>query len=181
MLGKGRYVNDIAPPGVLHIATVSSPYAHAIIKRIHTDKAEQAPGVARVILGEELPEYMNSVPQNMYLPNVVWYPLAVGKARYAGEWVAAVIATNRYLAEDAAELVEVEYEPLAPVVDPEEAMKPEAPLLHEEHGSNIAFQTTLTFGDVDVAFEHAAHVLEGRYRWNRHSGVPLETFGVIAS
>ena len=181
VLGKGRYVNDIAPPGVLHIATVPSPYAHAIIKRIHTGKAERAPGVVKVIVGEELPEYMESVPQNMYLPNVVWYPLAVGKARFAGEWVAAVIATNRYLAEDAAELVEVEYEPLAPVVDPEEAMKPEAPVLHEKHGSNIAFQTALTFGDVDGAFEHAAHVLEGRYRWNRHSGVPLETFGVVAS
>ena len=181
VLGKGRYVNDVTLPAMLHVATVSSPYAHAVIRGVDVSKAETRPGVVKVIVGEELPEWMEPIPQNMRLPDVVWYPLAVGKARFAGEWVAAVVASDRYLAEDAAELVEVEYEPLPPVVDPEQAMRPDAPVLHEAHGSNIAFQTTLTFGDVDEAFQRAAHVLEGRYRWNRHSGVPLETFGSIAS
>ena len=88
VLGKGRYVNDIVLPGMLHVATVASPHAHAIINRIDTSRAEQAPGVVKVIVGEELHEWMESIPQNMYLPNVVWYPLAVGKSRYAGEWVA---------------------------------------------------------------------------------------------
>jgi 2-furoyl-CoA dehydrogenase large subunit len=181
VLGKGRYVNDIVLPGMLHLATVPSPHAHAVIKRIDTRAAEAAPGVVKVIVGDDLPEWMESIPQNMYLPNVVWYPLAVGKARFAGEWVAAVVATSRYLAEDAAELVEVEYEPLPPLVDPEAAMLPDAPVLHEAHGSNIAFQTSMDFGDVYGAFREAAHVYEGRYRWNRHSGVPLETFGCVAS
>ena len=180
VLGKGRYVNDITLPGMLHMAMVSSPHAHAVIKRIDTSKAERLPGVVKVIVGEELPEYMEPVPQNLHLPNVVWYPLAVGKARYAGEWVAAVVATSRYVAEDAAELVEVEYDPLPPLVDPEEAMKPDAPVLHEKHGSNIAWQGSVTFGDVDGAFQRAPHVFEDRYRWNRHSGVPLETFGCVA-
>ena len=98
VLGKGRYVNDIVLPGMLHLATVPSPHAHAVIKRIDTSVAEVAPGVVKVIVGDDLPEWMERIPQNMFLPNVVWYPLAVGKARYAGEWVAAVVATNRYLA-----------------------------------------------------------------------------------
>ena len=181
VLGKGRYVNDITLPGMLHMATVSSPHAHAVIRSIDTTEAEQAPGVIKVIVGEDLSEWMEPIPQNMYLPSVVWYPLAVGKARFAGEWVAVVVATSRYLAEDAAELVKVEYEPLGALVDPEEAMRPDAPVLHEEHGSNIAFQASLDFGDVDAAFRDASHVFEGRFRWNRHSGVPMETFGCVAS
>ena len=181
VLGKGRFVNDVVLPGMLHMTTVSSPHAHAVIKHIDTTAAEQVPGVVKVIVGADLPEWMENIPQNMYLPNVTWFPLAIGKARYAGEWVKVVVATSRYVAEDAADLVEGGYEPLQPLVDPEEAMQPDAPLLHEDHGSNIAFQTSLEFGEVEEAFRGAAHVFEGRYRWNRHSGVPLETFGCVAS
>jgi 2-furoyl-CoA dehydrogenase large subunit len=181
VLGKGRYVNDVVLPGMLHLATLPSPHAHARIVRIDTRKAAQVPGVVTVIRGDDLPAWMDPIPQNLYLPNVHWYPLAVGKARYAGEWVAAVVATSRYLAEDAAALIAVEYEPLAPVVDPEAAMQPDAPVLHDAHGSNIAFQTSLDFGDVEGAFQRATHVFEGRYRWHRHSGVPLETFGCVAT
>jgi CO/xanthine dehydrogenase Mo-binding subunit len=181
VLGKGRYVNDVVLPGMLHLATTPSPHAHARIIRIDTSKAKQIAGVVAVLVGDDLPHYMEPIPQNLYLPQVLWYPLAVGKARFAGEWVAAVVATSRYLAEDAAELVEVEYEPLEPVVDPEAALQPEAPVLHEAHGSNIAFQTSIDFGDVVGAFQHASHVFTGRYRWSRHSGVPLETFGCVAA
>ena len=181
VLGKGRYVNDVVLPGMLHLATVPSPHAHARIKRVDTSRAEQAPGVIKVIVGAELPDWMAPIPQNLHLPDVLWYPLAVDKARYAGEWVAVVVATSRYLAEDAAELVEVDYEPLTPVTDPEAAIKPDAPVLHEAHGSNIAFQTSIDFGDVEGAFQRAAHVFSNRYRWSRHSGVPLETFGCVAA
>lgn len=133
VLGKGRYVNDVVLPGMLPLATVPSPHVHARIVRIDTRKAAQAPGVAAVIVGDDLPTWMEPIRQNLYFPNVLWYPLAVGKARYAGEWVAAVVATSRSQAEDAAELVEVTYEPLEPVVDPLEALKPEAPVLHARH------------------------------------------------
>jgi len=173
-------VNDVVLPGMLHLAMVPSPHAHARITRIDVQKAEQLPGVVKVIVGADLPACMEPIPQNLYLPNVRWYPLAVDKACFAGEWVAAVVATSRYLAEDAAELVEVTYEPLEPLVDPEAALRPEAPVLHEAHGSNVAFQTSLDYGDVDGAFQRAAHVLASRYRWHRHSGVPLETFGCVA-
>ena len=181
VLGKGHYINDVVMPGMLHLATVPSPHAHARIKHIDTRLAEQAPGVVKVITGADLSEWMEPIPQNMDLPNVVWYPLAVDKARFAGEWVAAVVAVNRYQAEDAAELVEVEYEPLDPLVDPVSAMQPDAAVLHEAHGSNIAFQTSIDFGDVDTAFQQATHIFEAHYRWARHSGVPLETFGSIAT
>lgn len=180
VLGKGRYINDIVLPGMLHMATLPSPHAHARIARIDTRAAEQAPGVIKIITGADLPEWMDPIPQNLNLPHVLWYPLAVDKARFAGEWVAAVVAANRYQAEDAAELIEVDYEPLGPVVDSEAAIEPGAPVLHEAHGSNIAFQMSMDFGDVDGAFEQAKHVFEGRYRWSRHSGVPMETFGCVA-
>jgi CO/xanthine dehydrogenase Mo-binding subunit len=117
VLGKGRYVNDVTLPGMLHLATLPSPHAHARIRSIDISKAKQAPGVVQVIIGDDLPHWMEPIPQNLHLPNVIWYPLAVGKARYAGEWVAAVVASSRYLAEDAAELIAVEYDPLPPVVN----------------------------------------------------------------
>lgn len=181
VLGKGRYINDVVLPGMLHLATLPSPHAHAVIKRIDTHEAARLPGVVKIITGAELSAVMDAIPQNLFLPNVRWYPLAVDKARYAGEWVAAVVASSRYLAEDAAERIVVEYEPLAPVVDPEQAIEPGAPVLHEAHGSNIAFQTSIDFGDVEGAFQQAAHVFAGKYRWGRHSGVPLETFGCVAA
>jgi 2-furoyl-CoA dehydrogenase large subunit len=181
VLGKGRYVNDIVLPGMLHLATVPAPHAHAKILRLDTSKAARAPGVIRVIVGDDLPVWMEAIPQNLHLPHVVWYPLAVGKVRFAGEWVAAVVATSRYLAEDAAGLVEVDYAPLPSLVDPQAAMQPEAPVLHEAHGSNIAFQTSLDFGDVQGAFQRATHVFTEHYRWHRHSGIPLETFGCVAT
>jgi 2-furoyl-CoA dehydrogenase large subunit len=181
VLGKGRYVNDVALPGMLHLATVPSPHAHARLLHVDTSKATRAPGVVQVIVGADLPTWMEAIPQNLHLPQVRWYPLAVDKARFAGEWVAAVLATSRYLAEDAAALVEVEYEPLPPLVDPEAAIQPGTAVLHEAHGSNIAFQASLDFGEVQGAFQSAAHVFAGRYRWHRHSGVPLKTFGCVAA
>lgn len=177
--GQGRYVNDVMLPNMLHIAMVRSPYAHARIKRIDVSAAEAVPGVVRVITGAMLAQEIAPLPQMADLDHVLWYPLAVGKARYAGEWVCAVVAQTRYIAEDAAELVEVDYEILPAVVDPEEAIKPGAPILHEEHGSNIAYQRVLNYGDVERIFGEAKHVVEEKYRWNRHSGVPLETFGAI--
>jgi 2-furoyl-CoA dehydrogenase large subunit len=85
VLGKGRYVNDIALPGMLHLATVPAPHAHARILRLDTSKAARAPGVVKVIVGDDLPAWMEAIPQNLHLPHVVWYPLAVGKVRFAGE------------------------------------------------------------------------------------------------
>ena len=112
---------------------------------------------------------------------MIWYPLAIDKIRLAGEWTAAIVATTRAAAEDAAELVEVEYEELPTVVDPEAAMAEGSAVLHEAHGSNVVWNEVFEWGEVNRAFEAADHVFEYRYRWNRHSGVPMETFGCVAN
>jgi CO/xanthine dehydrogenase Mo-binding subunit len=178
--GGGRYINDVSLPGMLHLAVVPSPVAHARLTGIGTADALAAPGVLAVLTGADLVQMIEPVPQELALPSVVWYPLATDKIRYAGEWVAAVVATSRAAAEDAAELVLIDFEELPPLVDPRRAMQPDAPLLHEAQGSNVVWNERYTWGDVDAAFRDADHVFEYSYRWNRHSGVPLETFGCVA-
>jgi 2-furoyl-CoA dehydrogenase large subunit len=179
--GRGRYIADLELPGMLHLGVASAPVPHARLHSVNVEAARRAPGVVAVLTGADLVERMQPIPQNLNLPRVVWYPLAVDKIRFAGEWTAAIVATSRAAAEDAAELVEIEYEELAAVVDPEAAMQPGAPLVHEAHGSNVAWHDQFAWGDVDAAFAAAAHTFEYRFRWNRHAGVPLETFGAVAS
>ena len=114
-------------------------------------------------------------------PNVPRRPLAVDVARYAGEWVAAVVADSRALAEDAAEAVAVEYEPLPFVLDGEEAYRPGSPLVHAAHGSNVLLDRTFVWGEVEKDFAASPHKLKHRVKWGRSSTVPIETFGVTAS
>lgn len=178
--GEGCFVGDMKLPDMLHVALVSSPHSHALIKHIRTDAALAVDGVQAVITGEELAQSTNALRQYLDIPNVRWFPLAVGKTRYEGEWVAAVVAKSRHLAEDAAELVEVEYEPLPCVLDPEEATHPSAPLVHEDHGTNVMYQRVFTWGGVEQHFQSADEHISYRVHWNRSSTVPLETFGVIA-
>ena len=147
--GRGRFAADLRLPGTLHVAMVSSPYACAEILGIDASAALAMPGVRYVLTGEELFEHINPLLSGLDLPNVKRVPLARGRARYAGEWVAAVVAESRALAEDAAELVEIDYEMLDHVIDPEEAIKPDAPVVHPEHGSNVLIDKTWVWGDVD--------------------------------
>jgi 2-furoyl-CoA dehydrogenase large subunit len=178
--GRGRYINDLAMPAMLHLAVVPAPVAHARLLGVDAAEALASPGVVAVLTGADLVEMMEPVPQELALPEVIWYPLAVDKIRYAGEWVAAVVATSRAAAEDAAELVVIDFDELEPLVDPRRAMRPDAALLHEAQGTNVVWNERHTWGDVDGEFASADHVYEYSYRWNRHSGVPLETFGAIA-
>jgi 2-furoyl-CoA dehydrogenase large subunit len=179
--GEGRFVGNVELPGMLHVALVSSPHSHASIKSIDADAVLALDGVHAVITGEELADSTKPLRQYLDVPNVRWYPLAVGKARYEGEWVAAVVAESRYLAEDAAALVEVEYDPIACVLDPEEAMQDGTPLVHEDHGSNVMIRRAFAWGEVEKDFDSADERVSYRARWNRSSTVPLETFGVVAS
>ena len=114
--GRGRYSNDLELPGLLHLGVVSAPVAHARLLSVDVSAAEHYPGVVAVITGAQLAGQMNVIPQEFHkLPEVHWYPLAVDKIRLVGEWVAAVVATSRAVAEDAAELVHYEYEELEPL------------------------------------------------------------------
>jgi CO/xanthine dehydrogenase Mo-binding subunit len=180
--GRGRFINDLEFPGMLHVAVVPAPVAHARLLAVDVARALQQPGVVTAFTGAEIQQWMDPIPQEfMQLPDVRWYPLASDKIRVAGEWLAAVVATSRAEAEDAAEMVEYQYEALPPIVDPEAALLPDAPLLHESMPSNVAAHQSQTFGDVDGAFARAERVFEYRHRWHRHSGVPLETFGCVAA
>lgn len=180
LLGQGRYVADISLPNMGHVALVTSPHAHAEILRIDVEKALAMPGVIAIITGDEIVANTRPLRQYLDIPNVRWYPLAAGVTRYAGEWVAAVVATDRYLAEDAAEQIEVEYRPLPFVLDPERAMEPDAPRVHADHPGNVVWRRKFVWGNVEDDFATADFVLSRRYRWHRNSTVPLETFGVVA-
>ena len=138
------------------------------------------PGVHYVLDGAELAGATNVLATGLDTPNVPRYPLAVKVARYAGEWVAAVVADTRALAEDAAEAVVVEYEPLPFVLDADEAYAG-GTLVHEAHGSNVLLDRTFVWGEVEKDFAASPHKLTHRVKWGRSSTVPIETFGVTAS
>jgi 2-furoyl-CoA dehydrogenase large subunit len=179
--GRGRYAADIALPQMKHVALVTSPYPRARIKAIRGEKALAMPGCVAVLGGEELAGATDPLYIGVDAPLVRRYPLANGLARYAGEWVAAVVADTRAQAEDAAEQVEVDYEPLPYNIDAEKALDPASPLVHPDHGSNVVYRRKFTWGPVEEDFARAAHELSCSVRWHRNATVPIETFAVLAS
>jgi CO/xanthine dehydrogenase Mo-binding subunit len=176
--GEGRYVDDIVLPGMAHAAIVRSPHAHARIVSIDTAKAEQLPGVVKVLTGADVAARADPLPSFGAGP-IIQDMIAIEKVRHYGETVAAVIAESRYIAEDACDLIEVEYEVLEPVLDPFEAQKPDAPLVHEKLETNIAYERTFSFGDVEGAFNAAAGKVQAKLRWPRSTGMPMDTNGAI--
>jgi 2-furoyl-CoA dehydrogenase large subunit len=178
--GAGRFVADLAMPGMLHVALVASPYPFAGIRGIDAKAARALPGVVAVVTGAELAAGTEAMTSGLDIPKVKRWPLAHQYVRYVGEWVAAVVAESRAVAEDAAELVEVDYEPLTPVTDPEAAIEASAPAVHPDHGSNVLFRKKWVWGAVAEDFAAAEETLAFRARWHRSSTVPIETFGVVA-
>src|ERR687893_618217 len=176
VVGRGRYAADVQLPGLLHVAIVASPHASARIVSVDASAALAMPGVHAVLTGEEMQPEVDAMLPGVDAPEVKRFPLARGVVRYAGEWVVAVVAETRALAEDASELVEVEYEQTPHVVDPEEAIRPGAPLVHPAHGSNVIFRREFVWGPVEEDFAAAAHTLSYRARWARSATVPIETF-----
>jgi aerobic carbon-monoxide dehydrogenase large subunit len=167
--GRSHYVDDLKPgngrPPALHMAVVRSPYAHARVKSIQLDAARAQPGVIAAFASAELVSNLPTI-DSFPLPGLKEpkrLPLAVDRVRYVGDPVAVVLAESIYAAEDARDLVEVEYEPLPAVTDPEAALAPGAPLLYEEFGSNLAFRTNIgSGGDSTAAFENADHIVRLR-------------------
>ncbi|MGH8248491.1 MAG: xanthine dehydrogenase family protein molybdopterin-binding subunit, partial [Gammaproteobacteria bacterium] len=180
LTGTGRFVDDIRLPDMLHAALVRSPYAHARIRSINATKAVQHVGVHAVVTGKDIAEASNSL-HSVSPMAAHYYCMAVDKARHVGEPVAAVIATDRYTAEDAAQMVEVEYEALPAVIDPEAAASPSSPVLHEEAGTNVNWRGTLLYGEVDQGFQRASHVIREKFRVHRFCSTPIETYGCIAA
>ncbi|MGH8632118.1 MAG: xanthine dehydrogenase family protein molybdopterin-binding subunit [Burkholderiales bacterium] len=181
LIGKGKYLDDVVLPNMAHVALLRSPYAHARIKSIDTSKARALPGVVCVVTGREFAETTGPTV-TFSSPPVVQHAIAVDKVRHVGEAVAAVVAEDRYIAEDALDLIEVEYEELPVVSDMEQQANARGDaVLHPERGeSNVAMDRTFTFGPVDADFARADLVIKRRLRWNRSGPQPLETAGAVA-
>jgi carbon-monoxide dehydrogenase large subunit len=184
--GQGRYVNDLRFPDVGQIAFARSTEAHARIKSIDVTAARDHPEALAVITAADLEQ--SGILVNRYWggwrgsSTADYYPLARGKVRWVGEPVVAIVASSRYLAEDIAEMVEIEYESLDAVVDPEKSLEATGDaLLYEEWGSNVYFNQEFEGGDVKGAFEKAAGVIKRRFSSQRHTGTPLETRGIVAT
>ena len=177
--GAGRFTDDLpTSPRTVHVAFVRSPLSHAKIVSIDTATAQRAEGVVKVATGADLARvcspWVGVLTHFKGLKSAPQRPLAVEKVVWVGQPVVAVVAASRALAEDAADLVRIEYEELPPVVDVDIALAPGGTLIHPELGDNLAFQLKLEKGDVDAAF-HAAHaIVEGEYHFARHTAVTLE-------
>ena len=182
--GQGAFVDDLWMHRQGHVHFVRSPYAHARITAIDVARCEAVPGVYATLTGEEVGELQQPYFQMAPEPAGAMkdYCMAVGKARYMGEPVAAVLAESAELARDAAELIEVSYEPLPVVVDGIATIEPDAPVLHEEIGSNVGWHGTYDYGDIDWAIENADHVVRiDRLHFHRFSSTPLETSGALVN
>lgn len=184
--GKGTFVDDVQLPGMTFMAVLRSPYAHARIRSIDTSKAEALAGVLYVVTGQEIGEQTNPIPETydtaaVGAKGVEWYALCVERARYVGEAVAAVVAEDRFTAYEAIELIEVDYEELPAVSDPEEALKPGSPLVEPDWGDNLMASRDIRLGDPDAAFAEADGVVEGVVKSARITGAAIEPRGCAAS
>jgi 2-furoyl-CoA dehydrogenase large subunit len=180
LTGRGHFIDDHPPIGDIHAAAiVRSPHAHARIVGYDVSAALRMDGVVGVITGEDVARFTRPFPVGVPAP-VHYHCAATDKVRFVGEPVAVVVARNRYLAEDAADVVGVEYEPLPAVVDVERALEPDAPILHEAVGTNLAGHRRLIYGDPDRAFAEADVVIRERFRFPKYGSTPIETYGVIA-
>jgi carbon-monoxide dehydrogenase large subunit len=188
--GQATYVDDIKLAGMLYMAILRSPYGHARIRSINTEAAKQAPGVVAVYTAQDLKGVVGNIPVAAPLPPHITNgmgrrgPLAEGKVRFYGDPVAVVIAESRYGARDALDLIEVDYEPLPAVVDPEKAAQPDAPLLYEEFGTNVAASVRPPTDEIDRVFAetqaNGGIVVKQRMVNQRLAPSPMETRGVVA-
>jgi aerobic carbon-monoxide dehydrogenase large subunit len=184
LTGAGRYVDDIRLPGMLHLALVRSPHAHARVRTVDAAPAIALSGVSAVITAADLGTPVPRIAAPPAFPDLdgLGHPLlADGIARYVGEPVAAVLARDRYEAEDAVDRVRVEYEILPVVPDVDAAIAPGAPVLHPGRDSNVVFAHTVYGGDPDAAFGQAAVVVEATIEQPRLAAVTLECRGIVAA
>jgi carbon-monoxide dehydrogenase large subunit len=193
LLGQGRFIDDVIVPGMLHAAFLRSPHAHARIVRINTAAAASAPGVVRVLSFQDLERWMKPLPLFGAVPpglaavvkfdirQAPQWALCRDRVRYVGEIVAMVVADSPERAEDAVDLIEVEWDLLPPVVDMTRAVEPGAPLIHPEWGSNVGIGFTHSIGDAENAFAQADATVAETFHIQRYVGMPLEGRGVVAT
>ena len=189
LTGRGHYVDDVALPGMLHAAFLRSSVPHGRIRSIDVSEARALPGVAAVYTGQDMvgltqaaqpgSTLMLHLIPGMKVPS--FFSLATDKVRYVGDPLALVVAEDRYVAEDALELIVEDIEMLDPVVTYEDALDPGRPPLFDEFEDNIAFAGDMTLGDVDAVFAAADRVVSASVRVHRHQPVPMEGRGLVAA
>ncbi len=189
--GRGRYVDDLHPPGCLHAAVLRSPHAHARIRGVRSERARALPGVVGCFTLADLQDVLRPLPVagspppplqarvGFRLKTAVQLALAGDRVRHVGEPVAVVVATDPYVAQDALDLIDVDYEPLPPVVDADSAVAPGAPLLHAEWGDNVGVAFEVRIGDPAGALAAAASRVRARFHVPRYAGMPLEPRGIL--
>ncbi len=182
--GRGTFIDDIVLPRMAHVVFVRSPHAHARILKIDSAAAQGMPGVIAVVTGAQLAPvitpWVGVLTHLKGLKSAPQHAIAIDRACWQGEAVAAVVAESRAQAEDAAELVAVDYEELPAAVDMEVALEPDAVVIHPELGDNLAFRRELLVGDPDAAFAAAHLVVEETFHTGRHTGVCLEPRAMLA-
>jgi carbon-monoxide dehydrogenase large subunit len=181
--GLAHYVDDIKLPDTLHVAFLRSPHAHARITSIDVAAARNAPGVVAVFTGKDVEGKVGFVPCAAALPElkVPKYPVLAGsKVFFVGQPIAAVVASDKYKARDAVDLINVDYDPLEVVVDPEAAAQAGSPVIHEEFGTNVAYVLQSGQGDIDAAFKQADRLVTQRFVNQRLAPIALEPRGVLA-
>jgi carbon-monoxide dehydrogenase large subunit len=193
LTGQGQFVADIVLPKMLHAVLVRSPLAHARIRAVDLTQAKAAPGVVEALNGADLLQLLPPIPEGQISLPPKWTTqiqhkflnpqeplLAHDKARHVGEALAIVVAETRHQAEDAAELVTLDFEELPAVVDPEAALRPGSPVVHDRFNTNLIGEFSVGRGDAAGAMANAPHRLKRRFYHHRYAAVPMETRGVLA-
>jgi aerobic carbon-monoxide dehydrogenase large subunit len=182
--GRGHYVSDVVLPRMVHVAFVRSPHAHARIRGIDAAAAKAAPGVVAVVTGAELAQvitpWVGVLTHLKGIKSAPQHAIAVDRACWQGEAVAAVVARSRAQAEDARALVVVDYEELVPVTDAETALSPDTPVIHPALGDNLTFERRLEAGNPDQGFAAADAIVEATFVFGRHTGVTNEPRAIVA-
>jgi aerobic carbon-monoxide dehydrogenase large subunit len=194
LTGQGQFIADLVLPKMLHAVLVRSPVAHARIGSVDLSLASAMPGVALALNGADLLQLLPPVPEGQISMPSKWTTaiqhkflnpqeplLAHDKARHVGEAIAIIVAETRDQAEDAAELISCDLEALPAVVDPEAALRPDSPIVHDRYGTNLIGAFSVGRGDVDMAFATAPHRLRRRFYHHRYAAVPMECRGVVAA
>src|SRR5499427_9523133 len=192
LTGRGQFIADLELPRMLHAVFVRSPLAHARIRSIDLSRAAAAPGVRYALGGGELAQLLPPVPDTQLSLPRKWTAqvqhkfinpqqplLAHDKVRHVGEALAVIVAESRYIAEDAAQLVELDLEPLPAVVDPEAALRAGAPIIHDKFQTNLIGAFTIGKGDIAAAFARSPHKLQRRFHHHRYAAAPMECRGVV--
>jgi len=182
--GRAQFVSDVTLPRMAHVAFVRSPHAHARIRGIETGEAKKSPGVIAVVTGAELGKvvtpWVGVLTHLKGIKSAPQHAIAVERACWRGEAVCAVVARTRAQAEDACDLVELGYEELPAVTDPETALDPGTPVIHPELGDNLTFERTHVAGDPKAGFEAAGAIVETTFIFGRHTGVTNEPRAIVA-